>query len=1027
AFGAIGSGTTESEAGGIWINPLSANAPMGSYYLGDTLGDWYVNFEIGQASWNDARVGLGTSLLGASYAWGTAYWYEDGEGANKRVRRNLNGVQFTATGNHYVICQAKAAAEDSYTSKSGAGWGNSTVYPPADLSSAYFAVEALTAPADVTAATDGTHSATRVDLGWTRWNDRNVLITVATATPSGSPTQGQAYGASDTFGNQTVVAGSQSGTSLEVTGLIPGVAYYFTFYSENSSYYSAGATATAVATALPQARNTSGGSPQAPSAIHLGDSGLTFGFDSWGQIEANYGAARLWLRHDNADLTGGTAGDWSSFVNDENKTRASGVFNQTGTWYWGLQMDYGSPYGTNFWYKAAGADWADLSASGSGATLSVTVSAIDDPSAQTATRSATQPISAIDLSWTPNAQGNPVMIVRKLAASSWTEPAQGTAYAVDAVLGAGTVVYVGTDAAATASGLADDTTYDFKFYSVNNDYYSAGVVAQASTRACEPAAPTGLRADPTNYVDFVANWSAVDGATGYRLDVSESEEFGTPTAATDLFFSEYVEGASNEKYVEIYNGTGASVDLSDYALMLFANGATTPTASNTLSGTLANGAVAVYRNASATNAIGSTSSSVNYNGDDAIALRKKSTGAYVDIFGRIGEDPGTAWTSGSFTTLDKTLVRKSTVAGGVTSNPGSGFPTLATEWDQYAISDESHLNAHVADFGVDPSYVAGFENLAVAGTSASVTGLTEGVTYYFRVRAEGEGGCPSVDSSVASVATLEHLRPEISQATVNVREGGEGRIFVRLNKDPGADVVVAIARSAGDAGLSIQDGATRNFKSSNWSSWQTVTLVEAADEDAADETATFQVSMSGADDQFVEATALDDDIGENLALATGGSAISASAAYSRPEQLIDGVHASSVNYGYVVCTSATPGTITLDLKAISTVSRVRVLTWDWVRLVHRYTIESSSDGSNWTTLIDATSEDHHGWDNWTVANVAARYLRFTGESTTQGQGALSVPELEVYGTRDLSGLPQPALSASALNVREAGEGRFFLR
>ena len=46
------------------------------------------------------------------------------------------------------------------------------------------------------------------------------------------------------------------------------------------------------------------------------------------------------------------------------------------------------------------------------------------------------------------------------------------------------------------------------------------------------------------------------------------------------------------------------------------------------------------------------------------------------------------------------------------------------------------------------------------------------------------------------------------------------------------------------------------------------------------------------------------------------------------EQLIDGVHASSVNYGFVVCTSVPPGTITLDLKVISTVSRVRILTWD---------------------------------------------------------------------------------------------------
>jgi hypothetical protein len=279
-----------------------------------------------------------------------------------------------------------------------------------------------------------------------------------------------------------------------------------------------------------------------------------------------------------------------------------------------------------------------------------------------------------------------------------------------------------------------------------------------------------------------------------------------------------------------------------------------------------------------------------------------------------------------------------------------------------------------------------FENLAVAGTSATVTGLTEGVVYYFRVRAEGEGGCPSVDSSVASVATLEHLRPEISQATVNVREGGEGRIFVRLNKDPGADVVVTLARSAGDAGLSIQDGATRNFKSSNWSSWQTVTLVEAADEDAIDETATFQVSMSGADDQFVEATALDDDIGENLALATGGSAISRlRRAYSRPEQLIDGVHASSVNYGYVVGTSATPGTITLDLKAISTVSRVRIQTWIGVRLgpsLHDRIVLRRFE------LDDADRRDSGRpprLGQLDRADVAARYLRFTGESTTQGR------------------------------------------
>ncbi|MDE6047285.1 MAG: MBG domain-containing protein, partial [Anaeroplasmataceae bacterium] len=46
-----------------------------------------------------------------------------------------------------------------------------------------------------------------------------------------------------------------------------------------------------------------------------------------------------------------------------------------------------------------------------------------------------------------------------------------------------------------------------------------------------------------------------------------------PTAATDLFISEYYEGASNNKFIIIYNGTGAEVDLSEYSITLAVNGA----------------------------------------------------------------------------------------------------------------------------------------------------------------------------------------------------------------------------------------------------------------------------------------------------------------------------------------------------------------------------------------------------------------------------------------------------------------------
>ena len=43
--------------------------------------------------------------------------------------------------------------------------------------------------------------------------------------------------------------------------------------------------------------------------------------------------------------------------------------------------------------------------------------------------------------------------------------------------------------------------------------------------------------------------------------------------ASDLFFSEYSEGDGNNKYLEIYNGTGESVDLSSYLIRYSQNGA----------------------------------------------------------------------------------------------------------------------------------------------------------------------------------------------------------------------------------------------------------------------------------------------------------------------------------------------------------------------------------------------------------------------------------------------------------------------
>ncbi len=179
--------------------------------------------------------------------------------------------------------------------------------------------------------------------------------------------------------------------------------------------------------------------------------------------------------------------------------------------------------------------------------------------------------------------------------------------------------------------------------------------------------------------------------------------------AADLFFSEYIEGSSNNKYIEIYNGTGATVTLTDYSVELYANGNSSPNNTEDFSSgfpaTLANGDVIVLENSSATIYGGTaySSSVCNFNGDDAIVLKKGSD--IIDIIGNIGCDPGSQWTEGSNDTSDRTLVRNADVCGGITVNPSvCTFPTLESEWTGYSQDTISNLGSHTATCGAPTTY-----------------------------------------------------------------------------------------------------------------------------------------------------------------------------------------------------------------------------------------------------------------------------------------------------------------------------------
>ena len=185
---------------------------------------------------------------------------------------------------------------------------------------------------------------------------------------------------------------------------------------------------------------------------------------------------------------------------------------------------------------------------------------------------------------------------------------------------------------------------------------------------------------------------------------------GTPLsgqAASGLFFSEYVEGGSLNKALEIYNGTGAPVDLNagGYTVQVFFNGSASPGATLALKGTVADGDVFVLADDGAAQAVleqaDQTSTVSFFNGDDAVVLRQGGAdGPIVDAIGQLGVDPGSAWGSGDTSTQNRTLRRLATVCTG-DKNPDDAFDP-AGQWAGFAQDSFDGLGSHTAACGGEP-------------------------------------------------------------------------------------------------------------------------------------------------------------------------------------------------------------------------------------------------------------------------------------------------------------------------------------
>ena len=206
----------------------------------------------------------------------------------------------------------------------------------------------------------------------------------------------------------------------------------------------------------------------------------------------------------------------------------------------------------------------------------------------------------------------------------------------------------------------------------------------------------------------------------------------------DLFISEYIEGSSNNKGIEIFNPTGVSVDLSNYFVKLSRNGsgwgmydADTEESGFVyqLDGALANGDVLVIATDQATFQSDiqlSYPSVCHFNGDDAVGLFNNNS--LIDAVGNPSEDPGSGWSVAGIDngTGEHTLIRKSSITeGSVDWASSAGSSANDSEWiveDQnYFLNIGFHLFGDTGE-NLGPTANAGQNQSVIFGSLVTLNG-----------------------------------------------------------------------------------------------------------------------------------------------------------------------------------------------------------------------------------------------------------------------------------------------------------------
>ncbi|MGD9994049.1 MAG: GEVED domain-containing protein [Salinivirgaceae bacterium] len=369
---------------------------------------------------------------------------------------------------------------------------------------------------------------------------------------------------------------------------------------------------------------------------------------------------------------------------------------------------------------------------------------------------------------------NPYIVMPSLVAKAWGF--SGTEPTVPATPSLALTV-ASTSLNLSWTNVADESGYRI-YRSVNGGSYALLNSPGANVTSYSDAnVSTG-----STYTYYILAYNVQGNSPNSNTVSGQLSTTGGSDYAADLILSEYVEGSSNNKALELANFTGSTVSLSNYSIFKQTNGAGSWASELVLSGTLNHGDayVIVYASAGSTLLakadLTTTSQALTFNGNDPVALFKN--GQLIDVIG--------TFNSTAVFATDKTLVRNASVTA-----PNTSY--VASEWTDTGLDNFTDLGTHTMDLEGGPvadtqaptapaslvssnvtstsvllSWNASTDNVGVTGyqvfrngtqiqtvtsTSYTVSGLSAATSYAFTVKATDAAGNVSGASNTVNVTT----------------------------------------------------------------------------------------------------------------------------------------------------------------------------------------------------------------------------------------------------------------------------------